>query len=266
MARLQGRTCLITGSTGIAAASAELFVAEGARVFFTSRTEQKCAELHARLVAAGGRAAYVTADLSDERQVASAVQTCVATYGRIDGLFNVAGISGRRYGDGPAHEAEPAGWDATLDGNARSMFLVCAEVIRRMLDQEPDTDGVRGAVLNMASVLAFSPSPGLFATHAYAASKGAIVAMSTAMAAYYAPFRIRVNVVAPGLVATPMSQRAQADEATASYLRRKQPLVGGVIDAREVAYSALYLLSGESRAVTGALLTIDGGWSVTETD
>jgi NAD(P)-dependent dehydrogenase (short-subunit alcohol dehydrogenase family) len=110
-------------------------------------------------------------------------------FGRIDALFNVVGISGRRFGDGPVHECSDAGWDVTFETNVRSMFLVCREVVRRMLAQEPGADGLRGAVLNMASVLALSPEPRFFATHAYAASKGAVLALSRSMARTTRPTR-----------------------------------------------------------------------------
>nr|MBA2700681.1 SDR family oxidoreductase [Chloroflexota bacterium] len=102
----------------------------------------------------------------------------------------------------------------------------------------------------------------LFATHAYAAAKGAIVALATTMAASYATQGIRINVVAPGLTATPMSRRAADDPTTAEFVRRKQPLVEGFLSADDVAHGAIYLLSDEARAVTGQVLTIDGGWSV----
>ena len=101
MDRLNGKTCLITGSTGIAGAAAELFAAEGARVFVTSKTEAHCAELVDRLQATGAEAAYAVADLRDQAEANAAVAACQATFGRIDALLAVAGGSGRPFGDGP---------------------------------------------------------------------------------------------------------------------------------------------------------------------
>jgi NAD(P)-dependent dehydrogenase (short-subunit alcohol dehydrogenase family) len=114
----------------------------------------------------------------------------------------------------------------------------------------------------MGSVLATQPVPELFATHAYASAKGAIAALTVTSAAYYATRGIRINMVAPALTVSRMSQRAQADEATQDFSRRKQPLSDGFIAAEEVADAAVYLLSREARAVTGQTITIDGGWSV----
>jgi NAD(P)-dependent dehydrogenase (short-subunit alcohol dehydrogenase family) len=131
-----------------------------------------------------------------------------------------------------------------------------------MRDQEPNASGTRGSILLMGSVTASDPAPEFFATHAYAAAKGALTALMTTMAAAYLPDRIRVNVVAPGLTATPMAGRAAADPAIRAYAARKQPLAGEMMDPDEVAHAAVYFLSDESKAVTGQLLKVDGGWSI----
>jgi NAD(P)-dependent dehydrogenase (short-subunit alcohol dehydrogenase family) len=137
------------------------------------------------------------------------------------------------------------------------MFLMCRSALRYWLDAARP-----GTILNMASVLAFSPQAQHFATHAYAASKGAIVAMSRAMAAYYAPHKIRVNVIAPGLVRTPMSARAQSDDELVEFIAHKQPLSEGMLDAADVAATALFLLGDQSRHMTGQVVGVDGGWAV----
>jgi NAD(P)-dependent dehydrogenase (short-subunit alcohol dehydrogenase family) len=262
--RFAGRAIQIAGSTGIAAATADRLAAEGAAIFVVSRTPGHCRDLIERLVGGGGRAAYLAGDLTDESTAPQAVEGCVRAFGRVDGGFNVAGISGRRYGDGPIHEATADGWDATLDTNVKSAFFLCRALVRQMLTQEPRPTGERGVILNMSSVLAFSPSPTLFGTHAYAASKGAIIAMSRSIASYYVRSRIRVNVIAPALTRTPMSRRAQNDPAVRDYVARKQPLVGGMLEPGDVASVAAFLLSDDARAITGEVVTVDGGWVVTE--
>jgi NAD(P)-dependent dehydrogenase (short-subunit alcohol dehydrogenase family) len=115
----------------------------------------------------------------------------------------------------------------------------------------------------MSSVLALRPVPARFATHAYAAAKAATLGLVRAMAAYYAEHAIRVNALAPALVRTPMSARAAADPASVAFAERRQPLTGGFLDPAEVTGAAVYLCSDESRAVTGQVLTVDGGWTVT---
>lgn len=244
---------LITGATGIAEATAVLAGGRGNTVFIASREEEECAGLARRLP----EAAYYAGDLREESAADDAVNACLERFGRVDGLFNVAGISGRQFGDGPVHDCSAEGWDITLDTNVRSMFLVCRAVLRHWV-----TARRGGAILNMSSVLAFSPQAQHFATHAYAASKGAIVSLSRAMAAHYAPHHIRVNVIAPGLVRTRMSLRAQSDDAVLHFIAHKQPLSDGMLLPSDIAETALFLLGDGARHITGQVIGVDGGWSV----
>ena len=260
--RLKEKVCLISGATGMAAATAELAAREGARVFVVSLAAESCETLAGTIREAGGACEFHAADLTDSAAVEKAVDHCVKRFQRIDALYNVAGISGRRYGDGPLHKCTEEGWDMTMDTNVKSMFLLSRRVINQMLAQPAGPNGLRGAILNMASVSALSPESDYFATHAYTASKGAVISMSKAMASYYARYKIRVNAIAPGLVRTPMSKRAQSDERIMEFMRRKQPLPEGIIEAEEIAKASLFLLSDESRYITGQVLIVDGGWSV----
>jgi NAD(P)-dependent dehydrogenase (short-subunit alcohol dehydrogenase family) len=230
----------MSGSTGIAAETAALAQEKGAQVF---------------TVALAG--ADTDGDLTQAEVAQRAVDACLARHGRIDALFNCAGLSGRRHGDGPLHECTEAAWDIVMSANVRSMFLLSRAVLPCMLRQASG-----GSILNMTSVLAVSPEPQHFATHAYAASKGAVIALTKAMAAYYAPHRIRVNAIAPGLTRTPMSARAQQDPEILEFLKHKQPLAADLLDAGDIARAAWFLLSGESQQVTGQVLTVDAGWSV----
>jgi len=254
---LKGKVLIITGSAGIGAAFARLAAGAGARLVIATGDERSGWELAEQT----GAEVWV-GDLTRAESAGSVLAQCLSKFGRVDALFNAAGLSGRRFGDGPAHECTDEGWDATLAQNLGTMFRMCRAAIGRMLQQEAGEDGIRGAILNMGSVLAEAPEPRHFATHAYAAAKGAVVSMTRSMAAYYAPHKIRVNAIAPGLVRTPASERA-GDPELLEFIRKKQPLTGGMVDAEDVARAALFLLSEEARSITGEVLAVDAGWRVT---
>ncbi|HEX7345960.1 MAG TPA: SDR family oxidoreductase [Candidatus Limnocylindrales bacterium] len=259
--RLAGRAVLITGSTGIAAATAERAAAEGASVFAISRNAEHARALAERLPDAG----WATAELTDEAAVGRAIDAAIGRFGRIDALFSAAGGSGRRFGDGPIHSMTGEAWDATLALNLRTHALVCARVVREMRDQPVGEDGTRGSILLLGSILATSPVPEYFATHAYAAAKAGLAGLMTAMAATYLADRIRVNLLVPSLTDTPMAARAAGDPAIREFTARKQPLAGALLDPAEVANAAVFFLSSESSAVTGQSLAVDGGWSIAST-
>jgi NAD(P)-dependent dehydrogenase (short-subunit alcohol dehydrogenase family) len=242
---------LITGCSGIGAETARRGAARGHSVFIAGLDERECAALAAET---GG--AYHYGDLSQAAHAERAVLKCVECFGSIDGLFNVAGISGRKFGDGPVHECTEDGWNCTMASNVLSMFLVSRAALPHMMRQGS------GTILNMGSVLAVSPEPQHFASHAYAASKGAVISLTKAMAAYYATSNIRVNCIAPGLVRTPMSRRAQQDEEILEFMKTKQPLAGGLIEPADIAETALFLLSDHARQITGQVIAVDGAWSV----
>jgi NAD(P)-dependent dehydrogenase (short-subunit alcohol dehydrogenase family) len=245
---------LVTGSSGIAAATARLWAAENP-VFIVGANAAECKDLAAQLEEAD----CACADVREQVAVKNAVRACLDRFGRIDALFNVAGISARSAGDGPLHECKNEAWDLVMDVNAKGTFLMCREVLRVWT-----SNAQKGVILNTGSVLAQQPQGKYFATVGYAASKGAIEAMSRSAAAYYAPAGIRINVIAPGLTRTPMSARAQADPHIADYMAHKQPLAEGMLNPEDVAKAARFLLSGESSPMTGQIVTVDGGWTVSE--
>ena len=243
---------LVTGSSGIAAATARLWGAQDS-VFIVGIKEDECRSLAAELPDAG----FCTADVRDELGVRKSVAACIEQFGKIDALFNVAGISARSLGDGPLHECTTEAWNEVMDVNTKGTFLMCREVLRVWI-----RNSQKGAILNCGSVLAQHPEREHFSTAGYAASKGAIEAMTLSAAAYYAPAGIRVNVIAPGLVLTAMSARAQSDAKLLEYVAHKQPLTRTLLAPEDIARAACFLLRKDSSSITGQVITVDGGWTV----
>ena len=185
-------------------------------------------------------------------------------FGRFDGLYHVAGGSGRRMGDGALHGVTDQGIEATLSLNLSSIIKSNREAARAWLEGRAGASE-HGSVLNMGSVLGRSPSPRYFSTHVYAAAKSAVIGFTKSCAAYYAERDIRFNAIAPALVETPMAQRAANDETIQAFIKTKQPLDGGRIGKPEDLDAAVvFLLSEQSSFVTGQVLAVDGGWSVSE--
>lgn len=255
---MRGQCVLIVGGTGgLGLSAARRLVAEGAQVVVTGRTAEEVAAAVAEL---GQQARGVASDATLPGSAEQAVALAVAEFGRLDALYHVAGGSGRREGDGALHDLTDEGWDYTLELNLKSVMLSNRAAVRQFRAQ-----GGGGVILNMGSVLGWSPSPEHFASHAYAAAKAGIVGFSRSLAAYYAKENIRVNVIAPGLVASPMSARAMGDESIQAFVKKKQPLDGGRAgEVDDLDEAALFLLSDASRFVTGQVLAVDGGWTVSE--
>lgn len=245
------KVALVTGATGIAAATIRTLAAQGfevAAVDLVGENLKTLQQEHPTLLG-------IERDLTDKDAATDAVEQVVDRFGQLDVLVNVVGISGRRFGDGPIHECTDEGWSIVLDVNLTTTFRMCRAALGPMMSAR------RGNIVNTASVLGYAPS-NLFATHAYAVSKGAIISLTKTMAAYYAAHSIRVNAVAPGLIETPMSVRAQGDDATRNYIRTRQPLTGAFGAAEDVAEAIGYLATDQSKFVTGAILEVAGGWSI----
>lgn len=258
-AALAGKTLVIIGgTTGLGLSAARAFLAAGARgVVVTGRTPESARAAVGELGAAS--AAHV-GDASDPAHAAGAIAMAHERFGGFAGLYHVAGGSGRKFGDGPVHEVTDEGVAATLALNLNSVIYSNRAAVRDFLRH-----GTRGAILNIGSVLGWSPSPQFFATHVYAAAKSAVLGFTKSLAAYYAPQGIRANVLAPALVETPMARRAAGDAAIQKFIATKQPLDGGRIgQPGDCDAAAVYFLSDAARFVTGQVLAVDGGWTVSE--
>ncbi|MFK7788175.1 MAG: SDR family NAD(P)-dependent oxidoreductase [Phycisphaeraceae bacterium] len=254
---------VVGGTTGLGLSGANAILRAGGSVVVTGRTEASGKSAEQQLSSVGN-AAVLIGDAQDASSTRQAIDLCVERFGRFDGLYHVAGGSGRRMGDGPLHEVTDEGIDATLSLNLASMIKSNREAVQAWLEGRAGTTS-QGVVLNMGSVLGWSPSPNFFATHVYASAKSAIIGFSKSCAAYYASHGLRFNVIAPALVETPMAQRAATNEGIMSFIKTKQPLDGGRIGQPEDLDDAVvYLLSDQSRYVTGQVLAVDGGWAVSE--
>lgn len=248
---------IMGGTTGLGLSAARALVKKGWKVALLGRNPDS---LESALSELGESAVGRAADACDPEAAPTLIEKAVKSFGHLDALYHVAGGSARSQGDGPLHELTDEGWHRALDHNLNSLLYSNRAAVRRFRDQ-----GNGGVILNMGSVLGFSPSPTHFATHGYAATKAAVIGFTKSIASYYAKEGIRANVVAPALVETPMSKRAAGNDRIMGYVKSKQPLDGGRIGVPEDLDAAvLYLLSEESKYVTGQVLAVDGGWSVSE--
>ena len=248
MGRLDGKVCVITGAgSGIGRASALLFAAEGARVVVADVDVDGAGET----VAAIGRAAIAEQlDVTDEAQTVAFAKKVAEQEGRIDVLFNNAGIAGV----GDVVETEPDLFDRVMRVNVRGVYLMSRAIVPYMIERKA------GSIINMSSCIA---EIGLARRVSYAASKGAVLSMTKSMQADLAQHGIRVNALLPGTILTPFVERylkdsyADPEEGMASI--RKRQLSNDLGRPEDVANAALYLASDESRFVMASGLIIDGG-------
>ena len=248
---------IIGGTTGLGLSAAKAFLENGANVLVVGRSKESATEAEKEL---GKSALVFIGDAVKKETAINAIDNCVKEFGGFDGLYHVAGGSGRKYGDGPLHELTLEGWNATLELNLTSLMLSNQAALKRFLETKK-----AGTILNMGSVLGYSPSPKYFTTHAYAAAKSAVIGFTKSIAAYYAKDNIRINVIAPALVETPMAQRAANDEEIISFIKTKQPLDGGRIGRpQDLDGMAVYFMSDQSKFTTGQVISVDGGWAITE--
>jgi len=253
--RLKDKFALITGAgSGIGRASAVLFAREGAAVAAADVDESGGRETVRTIREAGGRAEFVRTDVTNADDVRRAVEAAVAIGGRLDVMFNNAGIGLV----GSVEETSPEDWDRVIAVNLRGVYLGCRSAVEQMKAQ-----GGGGVIINMSSSIA---NTGLARRAAYAASKGAVLALTRSMQVDCAPFGIRVNALMPGTIFTPFVEGylrrsfAGREQEAMESIRRRQ-LTGELGRAEDVAAAALYLASDESSFVMGIGLAVDGGLS-----
>jgi NAD(P)-dependent dehydrogenase (short-subunit alcohol dehydrogenase family) len=253
--RLAGRTAIITGGgSGIGRTTALRFAEEGAAVAVLDLRAEAAAETAALVEKHGGRAVAFTADVADAASVDAAIDAAAAELGRIDVLFNNAGIFSR----GNVAVAEEDDWDRCMAVNVKGVFLCSRAALRHM---DPPADTPHASIVNTASVA------GLVAVEnvaAYCAAKGAVIALTRSMANDLAPRRVRVNAICPGTIYTPLIEPLIALRGGGDYDRglaltlEKYP-IGRLGAGEDIANAALFLASAESAFMTGSIVTVDGG-------
>jgi NAD(P)-dependent dehydrogenase (short-subunit alcohol dehydrogenase family) len=242
MSRLEGKVAVVTGAaSGIGAATAKRFAAEGAT---TVRMD---------VTPAGG---VVELDVRDEAAVVAALGAVSAEHGRIDVLMNAAGVAG----GGPVHSMEQSEWDRVIDVNLKGTFLTNKAVIALMLEQEPNSVGQRGSIVNVASIEGIEGTEG---GSAYNASKGGVVILTKNMALDYGRRGIRANCICPGFIDTPMMAAVFGMEGM-EHVRKSfvdAHALGRCGQPEEIAAAALFLASDDASFVTGSALVVDGGYT-----
>lgn len=254
--RLEGKVAMVTGAgQGIGLAIAELFAREGAALVVNDLKARAGRAALERVRALGAKGEFVAGDVSRAGVAKKLAATAKREFGRLDILVNNAGIGGSAHGDGPVTEGKETAWDKILRVNLKSVFLCSRYAIPEMIRSGG------GAIVNVASVLALVGCAEHFTSHAYVASKGGIISLTRALAAYYARQRIRVNAVCPGLIKTPLTAKSERRPRVLRYVAERQPLGGGLGSPEEVAAAVLFLASDEASLITGAILPVDAGWA-----
>ncbi|WP_040811697.1 SDR family NAD(P)-dependent oxidoreductase [Nocardia concava] len=248
--QFDGKSALVTGGgSGIGRASALALAAEGAIVTVAGRTEASLKETVRQIESAGGTARFVVADVTEEAQLKRAVEAAVSGIGHLDIALNNAGYDGE-YQLTWEYSADLL--DRMIATNLRGVFLAMKYELQQMVSQRS------GAIVNMASGAGLV---GVAGFSGYTATKAATIAMTKSTALEAAPYGIRVNAVAPGLVETPMIATQDPNTEPMKSIIASHPL-GRIATAEEIADAVVWLSSGKTSFITGATIPVDGGYTV----
>ena len=251
--RLQDKVAIITGAgSGMGRVAAELFAKEGAKVVVAEFGEAAGRETVAQVEAAGGQATFVRTDVSDEASAKAMVDHALSTYGRVDVLYNNAGVMPEA--DHSVVDTDVATWDQVMAVNVRGVFLGCKYAIPQMVEQGS------GSIINIASFVALLGCS--VPQDAYTASKGAVISLTRSLAVQFGPNGVRSNAICPGPVETPLLMDWLVKDEEAKRIRLARNPTGRFGKPEEIVHVAIYLASDESHWTNGANLVIDGGITV----
>ncbi|AVQ98694.1 glucose 1-dehydrogenase 1 [Oceanobacillus picturae] len=243
MGKLQDRVAIITGgASGIGAATAKLFVSEGAKVVLVDLNEEKGKAFQEELQAQGAEALFVKANITSEEEVANVFKETTNKFGKVDIVFNNAGI-GRVHS---SHDLDYSEWRNTVNVDLDGVFLVAREAIRGMLESG------EGTIVNTASMYGWVGSPG---SAAYNAAKAGVINLTRSLALEYAEKNIRINALCPGFIDTPIIPEESKKELSSITPMKR------LGKAEEMAKAVLFLASDDSSYMTGNSLTVDGGYT-----